>query len=193
MASGFIHDVHSLVVYGRSYSAIHRRKDAASARTPGLRHRRVRHGWYRAYGRHWDFDEPFPASISSRVGRILDRAGATKAEEYQASLSHDFLDKTWDFADQARRERTRTRNYWGGFFVWLILNPDLLESWAGVDVQHGRIHRVIAGNDVWEEAPEVTAEYGRLLGQAQFLLRVDRELRSTLEILGGRPDRMPAA
>ena len=73
-----------------------------------------------------------------------------------ASDAHDQLDRVWD---ELPREG---RQYWEGVFVWLLYHPDMLESWADVDVKHGRILRLIDGVHVWEESPETVIEYGTL-------------------------------
>ena len=70
MASGFVHDVQSLIAFGRTYREIHGKKDAAAGRFPGLRHRAVRHGWYHVFGRRWDFDNPFPDFVTRCTQRI---------------------------------------------------------------------------------------------------------------------------
>ena len=54
------------------------------------------------------------------------------------------------------------RRYWEGFFAWLLYRPDLLETWAGVDVARGRILRVIDGEQTWETSPETGYEYREL-------------------------------
>ena len=69
--------------------------------------------------------------------------------------------------------------------MWLLFRPDLLRDWAGVDVVAGKIHRVIDGNEVWEDEPVVVSEYQRLCKRARFLLRVDGALRRLVEENGG--------
>lgn len=64
------------------------------------------------------------------------------------------------------------------------LNPEVLKDWAGVDVVAGRIHRVVDGEEIWENAPELRPEYERLRALAYLLLRLDRELRHMLEQYG---------
>jgi len=102
-----------------------------------------------------------------------------------AWVSHDYLDKIWDFDDLSQEERTYTRKYWGGLHVWLILNPQLLKNWAGVDVLASKILRVVDGNEIWEEEPDVRSEYERLHDRACFLLRLDSGLHLMLETYGG--------
>ena len=187
MAIGLVHDVQALIAFGFTYRHIHERKDAASRHAPGLRHRRVGHGWYRAFGRRWNFADPFPDAVKQRTQRIGDARGPVRAEEYMVSVSHDYLDKIWDFDDLSREERKYTRKYWEAFHIWLVLNPEVLKNWAGVDVPGGRIHRVVDGNEVWEEAPEVKSEYKRLYDRACFVLRLDGKLQCMLEKYGGLP------
>ncbi len=102
-----------------------------------------------------------------------------------AAVSHDYLDRIWDYEGLAREERTYTRKYWEAFHVWLVLNPDLLKDWAGVDVLSGRIHRVIDGTETWEDEPEVKSEYRTLLDRARFLLYLDKELGYFVQRFGG--------
>jgi hypothetical protein len=100
-------------------------------------------------------------------------------------VSHDFVDKVWDFESLTREERLLTRVWWFGFHVWLLFRPDLLRGWAGVDVLTGKIHRVIDGTEVWEDTPEVIPEYWRLYWRACFLLRCDMTLPALIEENGG--------
>lgn len=72
MASGFVHEVQTLIALGRSYPHIHQRKDEPVRRLPGLAHRRVRHHWYQAHGRKWDLDKPnSDATLKGRIHRVL--------------------------------------------------------------------------------------------------------------------------
>lgn len=184
MANGLIHDIHALIAFGFPYSHVHRKKDAPARRAPGLRHRRFCHSYYCAFRKTWDLADPFPHVVKRRIERVSRMAGCTLAEEYMVSISHDHLDKVWDFDGLSREDRVFTRKYWEGLCVWLLLKPQLLNDWAGVDVLAGRIHRVIDGVDVWEEVPEVRAEYKRLHGQACFLLRFDKKLRRVIKEYG---------
>ncbi len=185
MASGLVHDIHGLIVFGFPYGHVNRKKDAPARRAPGLRHRRFRHNYYCAFGKTWSFEDPFPDVVKQRIETVDRRAGCNQAEAYMVSISHDYLDKVWDFDGLSREDRVSTRKYWEGFYVWLLLNPQLLKDWAGVDVVAGRIHRLINGNDVWEEEPELRAEYKRLYNRARFLLRCDKQLRRVIEENGG--------
>ena len=184
MPSGFVHEVHTLVVLGRSYPNIHRRKDAPARRRPGMAHRRFRHGWYQACGRLWDIDGSVSGPAMQRLARVRRCLGAEKVDEYIASLAHEQLDAIWDYPELSREERRITRKYWESVHVWLVLNPDVLRTWAGVDVIAGRIHRVIDGVEIWEEDPEVTIDYARLLHRARLLARVDSRIAFMLARYG---------
>jgi hypothetical protein len=83
-------------------------------------------------------------------------AGADVAEEQMSSDSHDLIDRRWDELSKEQRL------YWEGLFAWLVFHPEVLERWAEVDVIRGRIRRVVNGNEVWEDAPEIVPEYKRL-------------------------------
>jgi hypothetical protein len=79
--------------------------------------------------------------------------GPDAAEERMSSDAHDFLDRLWDELSIEKRP------YREGFFVWLIYQPEILESCAGVDVIRGRIQRTIDGQTLWEDSPETVTEY----------------------------------
>jgi hypothetical protein len=181
MANGLVHDIHTLIAFGLTYRHVHSRKDELAQRFPGRRHRRFRHGWYQAFGRTWNFEEPFPALLKDRIERVQRLRGGGRAEEYMVSLAHDHLDKLWDFDGQSKEERASSRKYSERFYIWLLLNPKVLRDWAGVDVLAGRVHRVIDGLEVWEEEPTLTVEYRKLCERAYIQLRRDRKLRRVIE------------
>jgi hypothetical protein len=110
-----------------------------------------------------------------------------RADEYIASVAHEELDAIWDYPELSCHERYATRKYWEAFHVWLVQNPEVLRTWAGVDVIAGRIQRVIDGAEIWETEPEVKVEYARLLRRARFLVRVDRDLAFMLAEYGQKP------
>jgi hypothetical protein len=62
----------------------------------GPNHRIVDHDWYQAYGRSWNFCEPFPSGIKESVRILGNEEGADKAEEQMAWIDHDYIDKIWD-------------------------------------------------------------------------------------------------
>jgi hypothetical protein len=156
VAAGFIHQTIDLVAYGRTYAHVHHKKDAAAQMIPGIRHRTVEHEWYQRFGRDWDFTQPYPQAARDLIEKMRRTCGPDVAEERMSSDSHDLIDRTWD---EVSREQ---RLYWEGFFDWLLYHPEVLEHWAGVDVIGGRIKRVVNGNEIWEDAPEVIGEYKRL-------------------------------
>ncbi len=180
MPSGFVHQVHSLIAFGQPYGHVHAKKDAFSQRAPGGPHRQVRHRKYQAFGKTWDFSDPFPASEVHRIGRIYRWKGPIITEEYMVSISHDLDDRSWDFDGTPRADRTVIRKYWESFCACLVLYPDILKSWAGVDVVAGLIHRVIDGAEVWEKEPTLVAAYSALYNRVCFLIRKDRALREAL-------------
>ncbi len=180
MASRLVHEVHSLIAFGLPYGYVHAKKDAFSQRAPGIRHRQVGHRKYQAFGKTWDFSDPFPANEAHRIGRISRWKGSVVAEEYMVSTSHDVDDRIWDFEGTPRAERTAIRKFWESFCAWLVLSPDVLKSWAGVDVAAGRIHRVIDGIEVWEDEPTLIAAYTALYNRVRFLIRRDKALREAL-------------
>ena len=181
MPRGLVHEIQLLVAFGLPYHYIHQQKDAAASLLPGLRHRRIRHGWYRSYGKLWNLDDPFPDIIRERASRTAAFKDAVRAEEYMSWLAHDFLDKIWDFDGLTTEQRAYTRKWWEGFHIWLLLRLDVLRDWAGVDVEAGKIQRLNDGSEVWEDEPEVIREHQRLYRRAFFLLRRDRILRRLVE------------
>jgi hypothetical protein len=126
-------------------------------------------------------DDPFPDVIRERTSRTAAFKDAVRAEEYMSWVAHDFLDKIWDFDGLTTEQRAYTRKWWEAFHIWLLLRPDVLRDWAGVDVEAGKIQRLIDGSEVWEDEPEVIREYQRLYRRAFFLLRRDRILRRLVE------------
>jgi hypothetical protein len=184
MASGFVHEVHTLVALGRSYPEIHRWKDEPARRRPGRGHRRLRHRWYQSHGTLWDIDESTSELALERLRRVRTRLGPERADAYIASLGHDHLDVVWDYPDLSPAERRFTRKYWEAFHVWLVFNPAVLKCWGGVDVLAGRIHRVVDGVEMWDDDPGVTSDYARLLDRARLLVKYDRGIAFMLARYG---------
>lgn len=181
MPQGFIHDALTFVALGNPCAEVHRHKDAAASQRPGLLHRRIRHGWYRAFGRLWDFTAPFPEVVKQRIAKFLTASGPTSAERYMASLGHDLADRVWRYDELTHEERRFTRKYWESFWVWVILNPGVLQDWGGVNVISGKIQRLIDGRLIWEDAPDVEHQYQVLKTRALFLLKVDKPLREMFQ------------
>lgn len=177
MAAGLTHAIHDLVVFGRSYFDLHREKDKWS-RTLGSAHRKMSHDWYWQFGKVWNLENPFPEFVAVRISSIGASDGMNKAEKEQVLLTHDFFDRTWDLLHPAERK------YWEAFFVWLLLNPDLLRSWAGVDVVKGRIRREKDGWRRWHACPALRGEYRRLLAYAGAVRSRDPQLRHMLKLYG---------
>ena len=177
MASGLVHAINDLIAYGRSYFDLHRKKDRWS-QSLGSAHRRIDHNWYWEFGRSWSFDNPFPQLVCDRISFIRETRGPIAAEEEQVRLSHDSLDRTWDVLSKERRK------YWEAFFIWLLFSPDLLRSWAGVDVVKGEILRRENDQDKWHSCPSVRDEYQRLRAYAEAVKAKDPELRRMLSAMG---------
>jgi hypothetical protein len=181
MANRFVHDVLSLIIFGLPYDEVHARKDSFSQFAPGIIHRKVRHRKYQSYQRSWDMEIPFPDEENQSIKRVLAWKGADVADSYMVSLAHDVQDRVWDFPDISADERAAVRLYWEAFCVWLVLNPDLLKSWAEVDVISGRVCRTLDGVSIWQEEPALIGAYAALLNRANFLLRRKTGLREALE------------
>jgi hypothetical protein len=180
MASKFVHDVLSLIIFGLPYDEVHARKDSFFQLAPGIIHRKVRHRKYQAYQKTWNMEAPFSHEENRSIKRVLAWKGADIAEKYMASLSHDVQDRVWDYPEISANERAAVRLYWEAFCVWLVLNPDLLKSWAGVDVISGQVCRTVDGISIWQDEPTLIGAYAALCNRANFLLRRKTALRETL-------------
>jgi len=155
MANAWVHSVIDLISYGRPYFDIHKKKDKSSEYL-GRKHRVLNHKWYNNFGKLWDFNEPFPTLIKKSIQKLGNEKGVLKAEKGMAWTDHDYIDRIWDGLSDKQIK------YWEGFFAWILFNPDILKSWAGVDVLNGKIKRLIKNSEVWEICPELKSEYKRL-------------------------------
>jgi len=177
MSSAWVHAAIDLIAYGRPYFDLHKEKDKAYELL-GPNHRIVDHNWYQAYGRSWNFCEPFPPGIKESIRILGNEEGADKAEEKMAWVDHDYIDRTWDvLSDQERK-------YWEGFFAWALFSSKVLQNWAGVNVFEGRIQRVIKGREIWESCPGLKSEYKRLYNYVKAVVKNDKILQNMLENYG---------
>lgn len=179
MPSAWVHATIDLIAFGLPYLNLHQQKDKAH-QTMGPEHRVVDHGWYQQFGNRWTFADPFPNEVKESTREVLNAEGPEKAEELQAWISHDYIDKIWDTLS------ARERKYREGFFAWLLLRPEILKSWAEVDVIQGKIHRVVRGSEMWEDCPQVKSEYRRLCKYVQKVIEKDGDLQEMLELYGGQ-------
>lgn len=177
MASGLVHATVDLVAFGRPYLSVHQKKDKA-ARTLGSRHRKVDHAWYWQFGISWTFSDPFPDWLRKSIADSANTVGPDHAETQQVIFSHEYLDRVWDNLPRPERK------YWEAFMVWLLLNPALLKTWAGVDVREGTIHRVVDGQEIWEPCLELKHLYKQLRRYAEFVRWKDPALREMLAVYG---------
>lgn len=185
MPNRLIHEVHALIAYGRPYSQVHRTKDAFSQRAPGMKHRSVKHRKYNAFGITWCLDNAFSLREKRSIERIAQWKGPEVAEKYMVSLSHDVEDKIWDFDGVPTDQRREIRKYWEALCVWLVLNPEYLKTWAGVDVVAGRIQRLVGAVELWEDEPALIDEYSALYKRVCFLLTRSKKLREAIHTYGG--------
>ena len=177
MPNGWVHAVIDLIVYGRPYFSLHKKKDAPS-QTLRWRHRIKRHEWYQACGKKWTLDEPFPSKLKELILEIRNANGPEKAERLMVYVDHDYIDRIWD--DLSPKER----KYWEGFFMWILFNPKILKEWAKVDVLEGRIHRTIKGREDWENCPELKSEYRGLCRYVNTVKEGDKNLQKIIERYG---------
>jgi hypothetical protein len=102
-----------------------------------MKHRSVKHRKYNAFGITWCLDNTFSSRENRSIERIAQWKGPEVAEKYMVSLFHDVEDKIWDFDGVRADQRREIREYWEALCVWLVLNPEYLKTWAGVDVVAG--------------------------------------------------------
>lgn len=177
MSSGWVHAGIDLLAYGRPYLDLHKEKDKPYELL-GSYHRIVNHDWYQAYGKTWNFDEPFPSRIKESIRVLGNKEGTDKAEEQMVWIDHDYIDKTWDILSDAERK------YWEGFFAWVLLSPKILKDWAGIDVLDGKIQRIVKNHEVWVSYPKLKFEYENLYKYVKAVVEKDKILVGMLERYG---------
>ena len=177
MPNAWVHATIDLIAFGRHYFDLHQEKDRAHE-TMGPEHRIVNHDWYQAFGKVWNFSDPFPALLNTSIQALGDEEGPDRAEQHMAMNAHDYWDRVWNSLSFPERK------YREAFFIWLLLNPRILEDWARVDVRNGRIHRVVEGKEIWEACPEVRSEYKRLRRYIETVKGNDVILQEMLERYG---------
>jgi hypothetical protein len=174
MPNGWVHATIDLLVFGRSYFDLHQKKDKEH-QTLGPDHRIIDHDWYQGFGKFWTFSEPFPGWLKQYTQTLRDTVGEVRAEEEQSSVTHEYIDRIWDDL------LTQQRRYWESFFMWVLLHPDVLRDRFGVDVLNGKIHRVIEGQEIWEDCPDVKVEYKRLRRYVAVVRSNSQTLQDMLE------------
>lgn len=177
MPSRWVHSVINLIAYGSPYLDLHKKKDKAHE-ILGSNHRVVDHEWYQAYGRFWNFDDPFPSWLKESIRLSGNRGGAEKAEEQMAWVDHDYIDKIWDYLSPQEEK------YREGFFAWILFNRRILKEWAGLDVVHSKIQRSIDGCEAWEYCVELKVEYERLCNYVSAVKRKYKALQNMIERYG---------
>ncbi len=169
MPQRWIHETYDLIIFGKSYPAIHHQKDAAW-KTLGSSHRSKNHELYNLYGFEWDFNDLYSPTLKSFFKAMQKKYfdQGDKAEEDQVWVTHDILDKIWDGFDCEERRR------WASDFKSLLLDPLLLKEWAGVDVLGGKIKRrkdeqygFSEPIDYWEKEASIIDSYRRLRGYVE--------------------------
>lgn len=177
MPNGWMHAVINLIVYGRPYFDLHKKKDKAS-QTLGWEHRKIGHKWYKVFGEKWTLEEPFPFCLKDQIFKIRNIKSPDKAERLMAYVDHDYIDRIWDNLSH------KEKKYWEGFFAWLIFKPKILKEWAGVDVLEGRVQRVINGREVWEDCPQLKSEYRDLCKYVKAVKNNSEILQDMIEQYG---------
>lgn len=184
MPARFVHATHDLMVFGRTYFHDHAWKDKPYVWL-GPKHRSERHEYYQLFEVEWNWNDQFPPQWQSFIQRVRDTQNADRAEEWMSFCAHDVFDRVWDTLPLSERERLE------GFYAWVALHPDVLRRYCGVDVEHGLIHRVVEGREIWEECPELVKEYEELRRYIGGVLRRKPNLRQLVASGGdsGRSNR----
>lgn len=177
MPNGWVHAAIDLLAYGKSYLDLHKEKDEAY-KTLGWKHRKKGHEWYQAFGKRWTLDEPFPTSLKDQFLKIRIINGPNKSERQMAYVDHDYIDKIWNGLSAQQRK------YREGFFMWVILSPQILREWAGIDILESKIQRVVDDREVWEYCPGLRTEYNRLRKYVEIVRENDRVLQDMLTRYG---------
>lgn len=177
MPNGWVHATHTLVAFGRPYFDDHRQKDAAW-RLLGSQHRLLNHDYYWELGISWTLETPFPSTLNVRIEARVGAAGAESVEREQALASHDYMDRVWDTLNRKQRK------WFEGAMLWLLVNPDFLSRWAGLDLVEGGIQRFSDAREIWEPCPQLRSEYHRLRAYAEAVRRKDPLLRHILAVCG---------
>jgi len=154
---GWIHKTECLLAFGNAYEQVHAWKDAP-AKTLGVRHRFLRHDWYWRCGRDWSLANPFPPALIKEFEQTLKEQGPEQAEIRQADITHDWSDRHWQSLSRADKES------YGCCLISLLEHPEEMRRFAGVDVISEKIHRIIGGVEVWEDASGIRRQWLRLLG-----------------------------
>lgn len=166
MASAWVHAVLSLIAFGKPYFDLHKQMDSWSQELGRNDHRMMGHDYYRAYGRLWDMDNPFPEWVREHARRTRKRYGDEEAEKEAVRLSHSYFDRVWDGLSRERRDNIELA------FAQFALSPDLLKNHSGVDVTEGKIQYELDSGEVsWEDAPELLGEYRRLARYIKTVLK----------------------
>lgn len=180
MPSAWLHATIDLIYFGRSYFDLHKEKDKPHE-TLGLEHRVENHKYYEQFSKLWTLSNPFPSEVMESIQILSDTVGEDAAEAQQVYCTHDYIDKVWDGLSYAKKR------YCDGFCIWLLFNPYVLKNWAGVDVLEGKIHRVVEGQEIWEDCPEVKSKYKSLIRYVEAVICNDRGLQGMLERYGETP------
>lgn len=170
MPSGWVHATVDLIAFGKTYFLKHKEKDAPWKEL-GRRHRSVNHQYYNLFGKLWNFQNPFPSHVKEAVAKVED---TNVAEQIQSWNSHDYLDRLWD--NWSEKERRKFEK----FCMYLLRRPKKLKEWAGVDVKKNKIKRVIDGQEVWEDCPEVNTEWKIL---KRYVKAVKRNRKSKFSLV----------
>ncbi len=80
--------------------------------------------------------------------RFLEKVGPALAEPRQPAIQHDYWDRTWDTLRRDEREDV------AAFFLYWLMDVELLKRKAGVDVIGEKVQRRIRGRDVGSVSPD---------------------------------------
>jgi len=165
MANAWVHAVLSLIAFGRTYFDLHKQIDSWSQEL-GYEHRAMGHDYYKAYGRLWNMEDPFPEKVWEHSRKTRERYGNDEAEKEAVQLSHCYFDKIWDDLSSGQRNNIELA------LAKYASSPELLKRSAGVDVIEGKIqYKLDTGDVTWADEPELVYEYERLIRYIEEVLR----------------------
>lgn len=177
MPYGWVHATVDLISFGRPHFDLHQLKDRPH-KYLGKEHRSINHAWYQEYDIRWNFADPFPSWLLESFQELLHIESPDQVEEQMVDIAHDHLDKIWDDLLPSKRK------YWESFFAWVVINPLVLKSWAGVDVLNSRIQRIVDGQEIWEYCPNLMYQYHRLRRYVRAVIAKNKRVESMIRLYG---------
>lgn len=158
--SGAVHDALDLIIHGHCDEDLHRWKDEPAQRL-GRYHRILRHAHYNKFPAEWSLRDPFPPCIQWDTFKLAKEHGRDYewAQMYQ---THDYFDRLWDMMSRKRR-LTFIK-----ILIGVLHHPDILKSWAGVDVIEGTVQVTEYNGTVhWVSEPTLHRSWRQILAYVE--------------------------